>query len=712
MQQMPPDTRMDSESEGGTGATEKKRACDLCRTRKIKCDKVCKTTRQIKQPRQRVLISNQYEKKIDGIEDRLAGIEQALKSLSSRLGSSPYLSSKSSMSSPARPESINKVRVTDSPAAFEGNTTTHAHSLYAREVLERAVESSPMTGRNPDVTAALQSLHGIVSRLSVQASTHDSISALSFLPGTTDVSSLKHLQLPPQNSIHDLIQRTNKTESVTFTKFFPVLEKKRFVQLCEEVLSEHGDCCQSKLLIFHGALFWLFNEFSTIQTNHRHVESFGQYATLCRENLEIVLSSLTLLMPATLENTQALVLGCSFGIELSKPTLCWLLNSTAVSFCMSLGYHRRETMKNDTDEEKKVKHAVFWNVYQMDKSLSLRLGRASVFQDWDINIPRPTRPPEIAPPDGCKWLDVNYYWVQIAEIQGQVYQHLYSPGSSSKTNEERAQWAVMAATRLKECHRTRVKNIGPYSEDPLSEVSRLLAHSDDVVFHSVMALIHRAIPPPSSQASSTFSRDCVYWARKSLQSHLLVANTYKYNHSRMWVGYIQWNLLNIPFTPFMVVFCHVIAIYSNDDLELLAAFVESLKPLTDDRSEGIEKLYRLCFVFHQVARLYVEAKVQEARTQAQTQAQSQVNLTAGAAFDPYLSMLGFAPNQSQYLVPEWPQTTNIAADWPRGTELTANENMQDWFSGNSNIMSLLDQDIDYLSASMNMNNNDGSNYQQ
>lgn len=65
-------------------------------------------------------------------------------------------------------------------------------------------------------------------------------------------------------------------------------------------------------------------------------------------------------------------------------------------------------------------------------------------------------------------------------------------------------------------------------------------------------------------------------------------------------------------------------------------------------------------------------------------------------------MLGFAANQAQYLAPEWPQKTDIAADWAKGPDLTANDNIQDWFSGNSNIMSLLDQDIDYLGANMNL----------
>jgi hypothetical protein len=142
----------------------------------------------------------------------------------------------------------------------------------------------------------------------------------------------------------------------------------------------------------------------------------------------------------------------------------------------------------------------------------------------------------------------------------------------------------------------------------------------------------------------------------------------------------------------MVIFCHVITIYSSNDLDLLTAFVDSLKPLPDGSSDGADKLYRLCFVFHQVARLYVEAKAQEARTQAQ----SQTNLTAEAAFDPYLTMLGFAPNQAQYLAPDWSATADIAADWSRGIDLGSNGNIQDWFSGNSNIMSLLDQDIDYL----------------
>lgn len=242
----------------------------------------------------------------------MAGIEQALKSLSSRLiTASPYLSSKSSTASPGRADSLTKARLTETPPAFEGNTTTHAHSVFARDVVEKAVGSSPMTGRDPDVTAALQSLHSIVSRLSVQSSTHESISAFPYFPGSAHIDSLKELQLPPQNSVHEVIQKTCETEAVTFTKFFPFLEKERLTTLCEEVFEEHGDCSPPKLVKFYGALCWLFHEYSALQTNHRRADFFEKYATLCRQNLGIALSSLTLLMPATLENIQALLLGVS-----------------------------------------------------------------------------------------------------------------------------------------------------------------------------------------------------------------------------------------------------------------------------------------------------------------------------------------------------------------------------------------------------------------
>ena len=108
-----------------------------------------------------------------------------------------------------------------------------------------------------------------------------------------------------------------------------------------------------------------------------------------------------------------------------------------------MGYHRIETMKNDTEEQKYAKQSAFWFVYVMNKNLSLRLGRASTIQDYDISIPRPET--------GRKWQMIGH-WVKVSELQGMVYEHLYSPGAFRKSDEERIDRAKRILVRLDEAY--------------------------------------------------------------------------------------------------------------------------------------------------------------------------------------------------------------------------------------------------------------------
>ena len=55
--------------------------------------------------------------------------------------------------------------------------------------------------------------------------------------------------------------------------------------------------------------------------------------------------------------------------------------SSAAGLCQSLGYHRINTMVNDNPEDRQTKIQIFWMIYMLDKTLSLRLGRSSILQD-------------------------------------------------------------------------------------------------------------------------------------------------------------------------------------------------------------------------------------------------------------------------------------------------------------------------------------------
>ena len=59
-----------------------------------------------------------------------------------------------------------------------------------------------------------------------------------------------------------------------------------------------------------------------------------------------------------------------------------------------------------------------------EKMLSLRLGRSSTFRDHDITLPRPGS----ERPSGTFLAELTPVWIDIASIQGRIYDEIYSPG--------------------------------------------------------------------------------------------------------------------------------------------------------------------------------------------------------------------------------------------------------------------------------------------
>ena len=70
----------------------------------------------------------------------------------------------------------------------------------------------------------------------------------------------------------------------------------------------------------------------------------------------------------------------------------------------------------------------------MDRSLSLRLGRAPTIPDYDISLPETLS---------------NSQLIRTARIQGKVYEKLYSPFALSEPSNERAAHAQQLAIDIK-----------------------------------------------------------------------------------------------------------------------------------------------------------------------------------------------------------------------------------------------------------------------
>lgn len=112
-------------------------------------------------------------------------------------------------------------------------------------------------------------------------------------------------------------------------------------------------------------------------------------------------------------------------------------------------------MEHDNPSLKEHKNRLFWSIYCIDKALSLRLGRASTIQDYDISLSWSAS----ALPGTDQFGDIYILWIQLARIQGKVYEKLYSPAALCRPENERVgcarqlasdmQWKVMEPFKVR-----------------------------------------------------------------------------------------------------------------------------------------------------------------------------------------------------------------------------------------------------------------------
>ncbi|KAF6815489.1 fungal specific transcription factor domain-containing protein [Colletotrichum musicola] len=649
-----------------------RRACDQCRTRKIRCDKSspcsnCRITQRScssngvgqkpKEQRHRVLISLQYEKKIDLIEERLSNIEELLRSLANNPqagGGTLWDPSRARHITPSA-STIGDASVlthdgADSDSAFEGDLSLTAHTMFASEFIENAVQRTSLQDLPPNMHAALSSLRQIVSM-------QNKVSSLREMRFRTQQplppGGLPDLPMPPMNAVVALLKHMKASPPGIFSIACSFLDVDDLAELCRRVYFCTDTFADTTFIIVNGALFYLFMEQAYLAADATARDEFERYQHMCQSNLETSLACLPLMLPAKVESIEALLVAAVYAIDVSKASLAWLFTSTAASLCQTLGYHRVSQSRSESAGPRDIKTLLFWHVYMLDKTLSLRTGRASVMQDWDITLPRKVDNTMVADP----WGVVITTWIKQAEIQHRVYEQLYSPLALNQSQEERIETVrrleaeqkniMAAASHVREQALFGLKALGA------SSILDIHLRGDELTFQSTLTLIYRALPAPDG-SPARFSQECIETARFAMQLHLEA-------------------ILLTPFTPFFVLFCHVIDSSSAEDLKRLNDFVASLRPACP-LSESVEKLHQLCQMLYNVAILYVETKSQ----------QSEERGPISDEFDVYLSALGFPPA-------EYPVQGVETGGMTQPTMQTAQ--LGNWFSGSQYMMGLLEEDL-------------------
>jgi Fungal specific transcription factor domain len=230
--------------------------------------------------------------------------------------------------------------------------------------------------------------------------------------------------------------------------------------LCKKVYFPTRSFSKGEVTLVNGLLFYLLDAYSKENDSDLSSSDSATYSELCEKNFCDGIQDYECLVTPSLENIQCLMMGVSHHPPLlttahltffeqamkaqadARPTLCWTLVSTGARLCQSLGYHREAEVARGSPELADSKRHVFWMLYMIDKIMSLNLGRASSFPDYDIDVEifainRDTR--------FCAWDQVLIAFIELCKLQGQMYDELYSararrqlPEIRSRIIEERA----------------------------------------------------------------------------------------------------------------------------------------------------------------------------------------------------------------------------------------------------------------------------------
>ncbi|KEF57263.1 uncharacterized protein A1O9_05180 [Exophiala aquamarina CBS 119918] len=408
----------------------------------------------------------------------------------------------------------------DHEHAFEGDSSVRAHAAFAGSFAKQTIDRSALGEAGPRVHDALSALHQILTM-------HRPGKDRNFInDGKPSSQDLRCLGMPPLDAALQLLRELKHQLPPTFELICAVTSIEFFTDQCRQVYFATEQFSTSTFIIVNVALYFIFQG-KLIEANKSGDEgtkaTLRDYCNICQRNIEATLHIMSFILPARKENVIALVLGASYAVQASDPSLAWMLNSTACQLCISLGYQRNSLLPGEDDVAKNSRATLFWIAYILDRALALRLGRPAVLQDYEITLNRTLQHLgefEI-------YRETIQCWLAQAEVQGRIYEELYSPAALKSPVEHREQSArrcanILLAERAK--LKNRMQRIGQTSTHANTEVELALLRFDELSNLSTLTLVYRALPPESSgdvpHGSGILASECIKIARKAIHAHL------------------------------------------------------------------------------------------------------------------------------------------------------------------------------------------------
>ncbi|WQF78917.1 hypothetical protein CDEST_03931 [Colletotrichum destructivum] len=407
------------------------------------------------------------------------------------------------------------------------------------------------------------------------------------------------MPLPPTSAVISVLRQLNDSPPSSFFVLRCFLSSAAFIDLCRNVYFSVDDYSTTDFIIVNSGLYYLFTEYFCPVDNVHLQKQFLSWGALCRNALAAAVTSLGAGLSARVENVQALILGAAHAIEMAKPWLAWRLICFAAQLCVAAGFHD-ESLTIGADKTRDTKALLFWHVFALEKTLALRVGRASLIRDCDINLSKDIGSLSLPP----LWDKMVPFWVANALIHGKLYELLYSRAAQSLSQDELVSRADQLLVDLQPIEPFSGINSMSSTTTPLSRLEDVLTVSRKVMYYTTATLICRAKTLHASTPS--FSADCLDNARRAFDSHHECVPMINDDRHIMNV-YLHWRVLQTPFIPVIVIFCNIIETQDEDDAQRLRNFVSSLERGAH-LSPSAREFYQMCEDLNRIAQKHMETR--------------------------------------------------------------------------------------------------------
>ncbi|PWY94231.1 C6 transcription factor [Aspergillus sclerotioniger CBS 115572] len=566
------------------------RACENCRLRKIKCDKVipCSScsvlgiacgsaSTSVGSGPSRRGDSDDYEQRFSALQEQLTSLQKALQQITQ-----PSASVRASV------QPVHPISASPTAPPFEGQSSFHHETLVARDAAYSAANTSRNGQLGDYVSAALSSLKTSLDR-------HHASVAQS---GEQSPIQPKEKLLPVDMVV--AVVKKVKSQPPFFLVSQSWINSARVESLCQSIYFPLNPVPAGTLTLFYGLLFYIIRDY--LHAEDPDLARFDLQSSLkiCEHYFATGLSMPEIMVDPTLEKVQALLLGVMKAQEGFDIQRCWSYLSLAFNMCQSMGLHRRSTLERDEFPSAEEKRRAFWALYTIDKNISLNIGVTSHFQDHDIDADlfTPSNDPKHRP-----WDLMGLVIVEFAGVQGRVYDQLYSTSACRAVDQQRSASIDRLSSDLMAV-RDRLLAID-VSPGLYADSLHGMAACADFIAYSVLTVIYRAQTRPRD--AMAISSRCYESATAALQSHLKCFTYFRGRQTHKQTEYVTWILLYPSFTPFVIVFTHAITTASTADLALLQDTASSLE-LIKGLSRGSMHLYTVCEAFVRAAQILVNSQ--------------------------------------------------------------------------------------------------------